>query len=190
MPPSSRRNDSQRPANRSAARRPRAQSATGRVAPAGPTSSRFTGRSAILVLIALVLFTAYASSLRAWLQQQDALQAARTQISTSSRSIDELKQDKRRFSDSAYVEQQARERFGWVLPGEVGYRVLGADGKATGNSPGLVDRPIATPDKQWYHRLWGSVEQAAKKPAPASPKTTKAPDSVIKPDKADTKKDP
>ena len=41
--------------------------------------------------------------------------------------------------DPDYVRTQARERLGWVVPGETGYRVVGADGKPLGG--GLRSSP-------------------------------------------------
>ena len=94
--------------------------------------------------------------------------------------IDTLKDDRERWRDSAFVEQQARERFGWVLPGEVGYRVIGADGKVQGDVPTL-NEPAQPEAKQWHDLLWGSVVEAGKSPKKETPQPD--PDVVIKPKK-------
>jgi hypothetical protein len=55
------------------------------------------------------------------------------------------------------------------MPGEVGYRVIGSDGTVQGDVPTL-DAPPTVRQREWYDRLWGSVEQAGqepKKPPPA-----------------------
>ncbi|MGH3425819.1 MAG: FtsB family cell division protein [Nocardioidaceae bacterium] len=174
-----------RPGSRPAARRPRARTQAGPSSAQAAPGPRFTGRAAILVLVALVLVISYASSLRAWLQQRDDLAHAKAQIASSSASVDDLQQEKRRWDDPAFVEQQARDRFGWVLPGEVGYRVIGADGKPLGDAPRLADGPVgSTDDQQWYGRLWHSVESAAKKPETEAPAGV-GPGDVIKPKRDD-----
>lgn len=128
----------------------------------------------------LVLVISYASSLRAWLQQQDELREARAEISASQRSIEELQRDQRRFDDDDYVETLARERFGWVKPGEVGYRVVGADGQVLGTETKPPVRATGEPDRpDWYTSLWGTVEKAGEKPETT---TRSDPDAVIEPD--------
>lgn len=139
------------------------------------------------MLVALVLVISYASSLRAWLRQHDELAEARAQISSSTAQISELKQQKRRWKDPAYVKLQARDRFGWVLPGEVGYRVVGADGKPLGDSPQLRDAPVGhSQDTQWYDRLWHSVRAAG---GDSDAQRPDHPHKVIKPKRDDTTKD-
>lgn len=141
-----------------------------------------------MVLVSLVLVISYASSLKAWLQQREELAMTRAQIADSGRSIASLQKDKRRWEDPAYVEQQARERFGWVLPGEVGYRVIGKDGETLGNNAKLPDKPVGTVTRpEWYDTLWGSVETAGKKPE-TEPKAPASSD-VIKPDDGEVAKD-
>lgn len=84
-----------------------------------------------------------------------------------------------RWDDPAYVKQQAKERFGWVSPGEVGYRVIGSDGKMQGADVPVLDSPEQAVSPQWYDKLWGTVKEAGKEPAPAPTKTPE-PDKVLK----------
>jgi len=73
---------------------------------------------AVLVVVVAVLVVSYASSMRAYLQQRAHINDLHAQIDTSERDIKALEREKRRWQDDAYVETQARERFGWVMPGE------------------------------------------------------------------------
>src|SRR5699024_5611014 len=133
--------------------------------------SRITGRAVILALVALVLVVSFASSLKAWLQQREDVAETRTEIAETSAHIEDLRQQTRRLSDPAYIERQARQRFGWVMPGEVGYRVIGGDGEPIGQVPELADHPVGTPENsQWYGKLWNSVESAGEPEEPARPK--------------------
>src|SRR4028118_1252294 len=81
------------------------------------------GRFAVLALVLVVLIASYASSLRAWLQQRAELEAARDRITSGEAQVEQLTEQAERWRDPAYVEQQARERLAWVMPGEVGYTV-------------------------------------------------------------------
>lgn len=114
--------------------------------------------------IVLLLLASYTSSLHAWWSQRQDIQSTRAEIVMRKDAIKEMQDDKNRWSDRAFIEQQARERFSWVLPGEVGYRVIGSDGKVQGNVPTLDSPPVAK-TKQWYDRLWGTVVESGKPPA-------------------------
>ena len=122
---------------------------------------RSSGRAAMVTLILLVLVISYASSLRAWLQQRDELTGARAELEQTHEQIEDLEQTTMRWKDPAFIEQQARLRLGWVLPGEVGYRVIGADGEPLGDTvlapDSLVEEPAA---EDWYASVWGSIEAA------------------------------
>ena len=125
-----------------------------------------TGRAAILALVLAALIVSYASSLRAWSEQQARLADLRTEASDRSRRVADLEKELDRWRDPAYVEAQARQRFGWVMPGEVGYVVVDEDDPAlrsagSGTADGTAGRPRA-----WWSDLWGSVERAGEPPKP------------------------
>ncbi len=76
--------------------------------------------------------------------------------------IDELEREKARWDDPAFVRAQARERFGWVLPGEIGFQVIDEDGNALGHDDSLSDSVDAQDEEtpQWWQAAWDSVEAA------------------------------
>ena len=129
---------------------------------------RFTGRAAVLVLVLAVLTVSYASSLRAYLQQRSHIGELKAQIAEREASINDLEREKKRWDDPAYVKAQARERFGYLMPGEQGFEVIGADGRpieaqATLNDP---DEVIKTVPKAWWTAAWESMELAGNPPPP------------------------
>jgi cell division protein FtsB len=137
----------------------------------------------VLALVLLVLVISYASSLRAWIDQRQEIAATEAEIAESRARVDQLKQTKQRWHDEAYLRRMARERFGWVLPGEIGYRVIDENGQTVGNTPSL-DAPeddAATPDQpDWYDRVWGSIEYAGRPPdASDEPEPTRPDDTII-----------
>ncbi len=112
------------------ARRP-ASGAAARDAPARP---RFTGRAAVLVLVLALLMVSYASSMRAYLDQRRHLaDAEREHRRAPRRRSTGSSREKKRWHDPAYVRTMAHQRFGWVMPGEIGFQVLDDDGKPTGS---------------------------------------------------------
>ncbi|WP_416954156.1 FtsB family cell division protein [Nocardioides sp. T5] len=142
------------------------------VRPAAPRSTarrpRFTGRAAVLVLVLAVLTVSYASSLRAYLQQRSHIGDLKAQIAEREASINDLEREKKRWDDPAYVKAQARARFGYLMPGEAGFEVIGPDGKpleaqASLNDP---DDVIKTVPKAWWTAAWESMELAGNPPPP------------------------
>jgi len=123
---------------------------------------RLTGRSAIVIVVLAVLFVSYATSLRAYLSQRSHINELQTQIAQDRQAIAELREERGRWKDEAFIEAQARERFGWVLPGEVGLRVIDEDGKPLDVASELTD-PASLgqdPDAEWWSTAWTSVRGA------------------------------
>ena len=140
--------------------------------PAAPRSAarrpRFTGRAAVLVLVLAVLTVSYASSLRAYLQQRSHIGDLKVQIAEREASINDLEREKKRWDDPAYVKAQARARFGYLMPGEAGFEVIGPDGKpleaqASLNDPDDVIKTVPT---AWWTSAWESMELAGNPPPP------------------------
>ncbi len=132
----------------------------------GVRRPRLTGRAGVLLLVLVVLAVSYASSMRAFLQQREHLDELHAQIAERQASIEVLEREKRRWNDPAYVEQEARERLGYVMPGEVSYIALDEDGlplesQATLSDPADVDPPEP---EAWWTDAWGSVVAAGDPP--------------------------
>jgi hypothetical protein len=109
-----------------------------------------------------VLVISYASSMRAYLQQRDQINDLKQRIVSSKADIAEAEREKRRWRDPAYVEAQARERFGWVLPGETSYQVLDANGQPLTGDDALTDPATVAPakPKAWWGKVYSTVEAA------------------------------
>jgi cell division protein FtsB len=136
---------------------------------------RLTGRSLVLVLVVAVLAVSYASSMKAYLQQRAHIAELKEQIAERSADIDALEREKRRWNDEAYVRAQARDRFGYLMPGETAYVVLDEDGRPIESRAELHDpgQVLREPPEPWWEDAWTSVELASHPPrdhglAPAS----------------------
>lgn len=164
-----------RPSAQPGARTPGRSRTPPKVATAG-TGPQLTTRAIVLLSVVLLLIASYTSTLHAWWDQRADIQSTRAEIVMRKAAIVDLQDEKARWDDPAYVKQQARARFGWVFPGEVGYRVIGSDGKVRGDVPTLDAPPIPTTSR-WYDKLWGSVREAGKTP---STKKATPPPKVLK----------
>ena len=116
----------------------------------------------MIALVLLVLVISYASTLRAWLAQRDEIDAARAELVQTRERVAQLTDDKERWKDPAFARAEARERLGWVLPGEVHYQVLDEHGRPIGNDVSLDDPRVAAEPlpTDWYSTIWGSVQSA------------------------------
>jgi cell division protein FtsB len=164
---------SRRPGGRGAPQRSRTP-ASAASPTTGPRRPRFTGRAAILVLVVAVLTVSYASSLRAYLQQRSHIADLKAQIAERSASIDDLEREKRRWNDPAYVQAQARERFGYLMPGQTSYVVLGEDGKPLESDTDLPDSSDVREREPgaWWGPVWQSTELAGNPPGHQAPPAT------------------
>jgi cell division protein FtsB len=139
----------------------------------GPLRRRgygLTARAIALAVVLLILTVSYATSLRIYLSQAHEIATTRAEIADRQQRIRDLQGELARWGDDAYVRTQARERLGWVVPGETGYTVVDADGKPLGGGAVINAETALEPpaENSWWSKLWGSV-QAADKPAPAKP---------------------
>jgi cell division protein FtsB len=120
----------------------------------------------VLLLVLSVLTISYASSLKAYFQQHGQIQQLRGQIASSETSIQRLETEKARWHDPAYVREQARARFGYLMPGQTSYVVIGANGKPLAAQATLSDPRTSTtaPPTAWWTTEWKSVQLAGNPP--------------------------
>ena len=120
----------------------------------------------VLVLVLSVLTISYASSLKAYFQQHSQIQQLRGQIAASESDIQRLESEKARWNDPAYVREQARARFGYLMPGQTSYVVIGEDGKPLAAQASLSDPRTDTSSTPtaWWTTEWRSVQLAGNPP--------------------------
>jgi cell division protein FtsB len=151
-------------------RTPTAETGPGSDAAVAPRRRRYilTARAIALAVVLLILTISYASSLRIYFSQAHEISATKAEIADRQQRIQGLQGELARWDDEAYVRTQARERLGWVVPGETGYTVVDADGKPLGGGAEIKaeSAPEGQPENSWWSKLWGSL-QAADQPAPA-----------------------
>ncbi len=135
-------------------------------------------------MVLLILTISYANSLRIYVAQSREIAATQQEIVERQQRITALQGEVAQWDDPAYVKQRARDRLGWVVPGETGYRVVDKNGKPLGGGSeiGKARMPPSTKPDAWWLRLWGSVE-GADQPAPVKPAQPKAEKPITADDK-------
>jgi cell division protein FtsB len=132
---------------------------------------QMTQRAVALLVVVGLLAISYVGTMRIYLDQQSDMATARTQIAERQATIAQLEDELSRWNDPNYIKTQARERLGWVTPGEVGYRVIGSDGTVVSGEVGSIQGNNDPVNQAWYERIWSSV-QTADQPAVVAPTTT------------------
>lgn len=141
----------------------RTSSAPAKAAVERPDEPRqVTVRMVMLFVVILVAFVLLAPTLRAYVAQQEQLRDLNDAIAATQERTAALEAARERWSDDAYVHAQARERLGFVMPGETPYVVVDPE-TVTGEEPvsdedpGPVTMPRTGP---WYLTVWDSVQVA------------------------------
>jgi cell division protein FtsB len=129
----------------------------------------------VLLLVLSVLTISYASSLKAYFQQHSQIQQLQSEISSSQTSIQRLETEKAQWHDPAYVREQARARFGYLMPGQTSYVVIGDNGRPLAAQATLSD-PRTTTSRTptaWWTSEWRSVQLAGDPPTTTKQKPLK-----------------
>ena len=126
-----------------------------------------TARAIALSVVLLILTISYATSLRIYFSQAHEISTTKAEIAERQQRILQLQGELARWDDEGYVRSQARERLGWVVPGDTGFTVVDAEGRPLGGGAEIKAESASDEPAQdtWWSKLWGSVE-AADRPAP------------------------
>jgi cell division protein FtsB len=114
-----------------------------------------TGRALVLAVVLIILAVTLAVPIRSWFAQRAQIAGLEADVASAQAQVDSLTLQKERWADPAFVAAEARRRLHFVLPGEIGYVTLGADGQPLDGS-GLG----TTPAPSWYASLYGALQQA------------------------------
>lgn len=112
------------------------------------------------MVVLAMLSVSYVRGLSVYLGQRSDIAEATQQIADRQAEVNRLTDELNRWNDPDYVKIQARDRLGWVVPGETGYRVIGLDGKVVSGQVGSIAGRSDPENQTWYERLWGTVQAA------------------------------
>jgi cell division protein FtsB len=126
-------------------------------------------RAAVLAAVVCVLTLTIAGPVRTFFAQRTEMHQLATTEAALRQQIADLEQQKGKLSDPAYIAAQARERLGFVLPGDIPYQVQLPPGAAAApTEPGNAAVTSRNNDP-WYTSLWHTIADAPHgPPAPAA----------------------
>lgn len=117
---------------------------------------QFSGRTVALLTVLFIAAIIMAQPLQLLLEQQNDITQAQQRLSQEQQRQENLETQLERWEDPAYVQQQARERFNMVMPGEKKYLVIDDQTARDAEQPNVapLDEEL---EMGWADRLWGSV---------------------------------
>ena len=108
---------------------------------------RITGRlnSHTLALLAVILIGMFtlAPSIQIWYEQQRQIADYRALVVQAQENLEGMQQERLRWDDEVYIRAQARDRLYFVMPGEVSFLVMDAEGIDLSDTSGTVGAMLA-----------------------------------------------
>ncbi|MBB2991045.1 cell division protein FtsB [Mycolicibacterium iranicum] len=125
-------------------------------------------RAAILAAVICVLTLTIAGPVRTYFGQRTEMKQLQASEAQLREQISELEEQKAKLADPVFIAAQARERLGFVMPGEIPYQVQLPPGATQPGAP--VDDPTESKSTDpWYTALWHTIAEAPHGGTPTAP---------------------
>ncbi|CAJ1497416.1 FtsB family cell division protein [[Mycobacterium] burgundiense] len=113
-------------------------------------------RAAVLAAVVCVLTLTIAGPVRTYFAQRTEMRQLSASEASLRAEIAELEEQKAKLADPVFIAAQARERLGFVMPGDIPYQVQLPPGAIVTDD--LDDVPTAlTNNDPWYTSLWKTI---------------------------------
>lgn len=113
---------------------------------------RITGRlnSYTLALLAVILIGIFtlAPSVQIWYEQRQEISDYQALVAQAKAELEDMQAERLRWDDEVYIRAQARDRLYFVMPGEVSFLVMDADGIDVSDTSGTVGAMLAEKRKR------------------------------------------
>jgi cell division protein FtsB len=113
---------------------------------------RITGRlnSYTLALLAVILVGIFtlAPSIQIWYEQRREIADYKALVEQAKADVESMEAERLRWDDEVYIRSQARDRLYFVMPGEVSFLVMDAEGIDLSDTSGTVGAMLAEKRKR------------------------------------------
>jgi cell division protein FtsB len=123
-----------------------------------PRRRAVTGRALVLGAVVVLLLVLLASPLNRYVASRGDAGRAATQLQQDQQALQQLQQQQQLWSDPGYIQQQARQRLMYAMPGDTVYVVVNKGQKSDIEKSATSVQ--AAPAGSWNQRLWRSVQVA------------------------------
>lgn len=128
-------------------------------------------RAIVLFLVLAVAFVLVTPTLRHFLRQQESERRINDEVVAVQTRSEELERQIALWEDEEYVRSQARDRLGFVMPGQQPYIVVDPEAVIGEEAQQAYEEEmgIAAPVGPWYLEVWDSILVAGETPAESRP---------------------
>jgi cell division protein FtsB len=118
-----------------------------------------TGRALVLGTLVVLLLMLLASPLHRYFDSRSDVAHAAQQLHDDQADLAEMNKLLKRWGDPGYIQQQARVRLQYAMPGDTVYIVTGANHPSDiiASTGKAKSKPV---DNTWNKRLWETVQKA------------------------------
>ena len=104
---------------------------------------RFDTRT--LTIAGVIVFAAFTLTpqIQLLMEQRQMIADQQAQVDQAKQELNDMKKERKRWEDPVYIRSQARDRLYYVMPGEVSYLVMDANGIDQSDTSGTVGAMIA-----------------------------------------------
>ena len=110
----------------------------------------------LLAMIVLGVLT-LAPRVQEWFVLRQQVAQAQADVAKARNDVKNMQSEVKRWEDPVYIRSQARDRLYYVMPGEVSYLVMDADGVNTSDVSGTVGAMLA--DQRNYGQISKSIKE-------------------------------
>lgn len=96
----------------------------------------------VSAIVALGVVT-LAPQVSIWVSQRQQIADLQAEVEAAKQELTDMKNERSRWEDPAYIRSQARDRLYYVMPGEVSFLVMDADGIDQSDTSGTVGAELA-----------------------------------------------
>ncbi len=104
---------------------------------------RFDSRSITLAVVVVFAIVSLQQPVTILITQQQAIADMQAQVNKAQQDLKNMQTERKRWEDPVYIRAQARDRLYYVMPGEVSYLVMDANGIDQSDTSGTVGAQIA-----------------------------------------------
>ncbi|SHH40079.1 Cell division protein FtsB [Jatrophihabitans endophyticus] len=131
---------------------------------ASPRRARpvLTGRALGLGVLVVLLVVVLASPVHRYLASRTDVGNAASRLHEDRHELARLSRDKQRYADPGYIQQQARERLQYAMPGDTVYVVVDKGGRTEIEKTRRTPTDSSVEGPAWNDRLMNSVRAASR----------------------------
>ena len=128
---------------------------------------RLSGFSILVLVLVILSIVVLAPSLRMLVEQRQQIAELQSSLQQQKQTVTDLKEQRARWDDPAYIKAQARDRLFYVMPGEYPYLIIDDAASGAAADPKPASTGIEETKVDWASSLLSSYFTAGLSNAPA-----------------------